>query len=115
MYAFILDHEQGKVLRHELPASLQKVSTDFQENHDDRLKWLETMYDLTTVDVMFTDCKKVIKIGYDPYVPPPKQVVVHKGRTSWMSKTPVPQEVIYKGQKLFMSGPPKDSRPARDG
>lgn len=57
-----------------------------------------------------------------------KNVGVHKGYTSWMGKenaaaaksiesrkglewrgTPIPEEVIYKGVRLVMSGPPLDA------
>jgi hypothetical protein len=34
---------------------------------------------------------------------------------SLLRPTPIPEEVVYKGQKIMMSGPPKDSEPLDDG
>lgn len=58
-----------------------------------------------------------------------KKVIMHKGYTHWMCKenvavaqmqhksrkglewkgTPIPEEVIYKGVRLIMAGPPLDA------
>jgi len=54
-----------------------------------------------------------------------EKIVIHKGYTPWMAKenaaivkgekvlewkgTPIPEEVIYKGVRLVMAGPPLDA------
>ena len=104
MYAFVMDHEQGRVIRHELPTDLQEMTTTF-DVHDARMDWLSKIYDMSSVDIMFTDQKKLMKIS-NPFIVP----CLEEG----LRPTPIPQEVIYKGQKLFMSGPPTDSEECDD-
>jgi hypothetical protein len=108
MYVFVMDHEQGRVFRHELPDDLQGVGTT-SDVHDARMEWLSETYDMPSVDVMFTDQKKIMKIK-NPFVVP----CLEEGLRPTSYRSPIPREVIYKGQRIFMSGPPTDSEEVGD-